>query len=49
MSSAASAPGQPPAPVFVLRYESADDPFVRSGVVKSWQIRQWNEILGGQR
>ncbi len=105
MSSAASAPGQPPAPVFVLLYESADDvathappvfpahkarldefhargellmvgtfgdpqaegsmsifrsregaeefvagdPFVRSGVVKSWQIRQWNEIFGGQR
>ena len=26
----------------------ADDPFVRTGVVKSWQIRQWNEALGGQ-
>jgi uncharacterized protein YciI len=103
MSSAASAPGQPPAPVFVLFYESADDvaskappvfpahkarlddfqargelllvgtfgdpqaegsmavfrssqgarefaegdPFVLQGVVKSWQVRQWNEALGG--
>ena len=27
----------------------ADDPFVRDGVVKSWQIRQWNEVLGSQR
>ena len=27
----------------------ADDPFVRTGDVKSWQIRQWNESLGGQR
>jgi uncharacterized protein YciI len=27
----------------------ADDPFVREGVVKSWQIRQWNESLGGAR
>ncbi len=105
MSSAASAPGQPPAPVFVLLYESAEniaakappvfpahkarldefhargelllvgtfgdpqaegsmavfrsraaaeefvagDPFVLQGVVKSWQIRQWNEALGGQQ
>ncbi|MGN6791411.1 MAG: YciI family protein [Streptosporangiaceae bacterium] len=105
MSSDASAPGQPPAPVFVLLYESADnvaakappvfpahkarldefhgrgellmvgtfgdpqaegsmaifrsrkgaeefvadDPFVLGGVVKSWQIRQWNEALGGLR
>jgi uncharacterized protein YciI len=101
MSSPASTPGQPPAPVFVLLYESADDvaakappvfpahkarldefyargellmvgtfgdpqaegsmaifrtragaeefadgdPFVLQGVVKSWQIRQWNEAL----
>lgn len=22
-----------------------DDPFVLEGVVKSWQIREWNEIL----
>ncbi len=105
MSSAASAPGQPPAPVFVLLYDSADDiaakappvfpahkarlddfrargellmvgtfgdpqaegsmaifrskqgaqefaagdPFVLQGVVRSWQIRQWNEVLGGVR
>jgi uncharacterized protein YciI len=114
MSSPASTPSQPPAPVFVLLYESADDiaakappvfpahkarldefhtrgellmvgtfgdpqaegsmaifrtragaeefaagdPFVLQGVVKSWQIRQWNEALrnethgdatGGQR
>ncbi len=105
MSSAASAPGHPPAPVFVLLYESADnvaakappvfpahkarldefhargellmvgtfgdpqaegsmavfrsragaeefaagDPFVLQGVVKSWQIRQWNEAMGGHR
>jgi len=101
MSSPTPAPGQPPAPVFVLLYESADDvaakappvfpahkarldefqsrgdllmvgtfgdpqaegsmaifltragaeefaagdPFVLQGVVKSWQIRQWNETL----
>ena len=105
MSSDASTPGQPPAPLFVLLYESADnvaakalpvfpahksrldefqkrgellmvgtfgdpqaegsmaifrtregaeefvagDPFVREGVVKSWQIRQWNESLGALR
>jgi uncharacterized protein YciI len=105
VSSDASIPGQLPAPLFVLLYESADnvaakappvfpahkgrldefqargellmvgtfgdpqaegsmaifrtregaeefvagDPFVREGVVKSWQIRQWNESLGGLR
>jgi len=105
VSSDASTPGQPPAPLFVLLYESADnvaakalpvfpahkarldefqargellmvgtfgdpqaegsmaifrtregaeefvagDPFVREGVVKSWQIRQWNESLGALR
>jgi uncharacterized protein YciI len=105
VSSDASTPGQPPAPLFVLLYTSADnvaakappvfpahkgrldefqargellmvgtfgdpqaegsmaifrtregadefvagDPFVREGVVKSWQIRQWNESLGGLR
>jgi uncharacterized protein YciI len=27
----------------------AGDPFVQHGVVKSWQIRQWNEALGGLR
>jgi hypothetical protein len=25
----------------------AGDPFVSNGVVRAWQIRQWNEILGG--
>jgi uncharacterized protein YciI len=23
----------------------ADDPFVREGVIRRWQIRDWNEIL----
>jgi hypothetical protein len=23
-----------------------DDPFVRNGVVRAWEIRDWNEILG---
>jgi uncharacterized protein YciI len=23
----------------------ADDPFVRHGVVRAWQIREWNEIF----
>ena len=25
------------------------DPFVRHGVVVAWELRQWNEILGGVR
>ena len=25
---------------------AAGDPFVRNGVVRSWQIRDWNEDLG---
>jgi uncharacterized protein YciI len=38
--------------IFATR-ESAEefargDPFVLNGVVKSWQIREWNEILGGE-
>jgi uncharacterized protein len=24
----------------------ADDPFVREGVVASWELREWNEIYG---
>lgn len=24
----------------------ADDPFVLNGVVRAWEIREWNEILG---
>jgi uncharacterized protein YciI len=26
-----------------------DDPFVLNGVVKGWQIREWNEIYGDER
>ena len=26
----------------------AGDPFVRNGVVRSWEIRQWNETYRGQ-
>lgn len=103
MSKPAESPPQPPAPVFVLLYASADDvgskapaqfpahkarlddfhargellmvgtfgdpqaegsmaifrtrkgaeefvsgdPFVLNGVVKSWEIRQWNQTIGG--
>ena len=25
----------------------AGDPFVRHGVVRSWEIREWNEVLFG--
>jgi len=39
-----------PAVTYVLCYEAAeefikDDFFVLNGVVRRWQIRQWNDIL----
>ena len=45
----------PPGAVLVFRAESsavpeafvAADPYVREGVVTSWQVRAWNVVIGG--
>lgn len=38
--------------IFATRQGAEDftreDPFVRGGVVRSWEIRQWNETIGGR-